>query len=342
MRPRLSQPTFLALAIVVTCGGIAHAQDEKAGAWLDATSPVPWHEPGGAIPAAPAVDSSPDPRCREQARPPQTEADGLVRKRGWDLVGPYQGGWDIVVVRGAAGYDGMCRPLQFQAFVLVRGRFAGTLAPAPMDSRTDGALSAVALVGPTRLVADYVRYETSDPLCCPSRTMQVTFEIDGDPPIVHPVTGRDGSPSRPSPSVPSRPSPGDDPSRPSRDASGSASALSSLEGTFWQLVRFEGGDGTVLTPDDGSKYTIDFQADGHLAARIDCNRGRGTWTSDGARLQLGPMALTRAMCPPGSLHDRIVRHWDAVSSYVVRDGHLFLVLKADGGTYEFAPASEAK
>src|SRR5262245_14599682 len=109
-----------------------------------------------------------------------------------------------------------------------------------------------------------------------------------------------------------------------------------LGGTSWQLVKFEGGDETVLTPDDGAKYTLEFGTDGSLAARIDCNRGRGTWTSAGPnQLELGPMALTRAMCPSGSLHDRIVRQMPFVRSYIIKDGRLFLSLMADGGTYEF-------
>jgi para-nitrobenzyl esterase len=109
--------------------------------------------------------------------------------------------------------------------------------------------------------------------------------------------------------------------------------------TSWQLVQFEGGDGSVLTPDDGTKYTLTFNADGSFAARIDCNRGSGTWKSTApSQLELGPMALTRAMCPPESLHDRIVKHLPYVRSYVIKDGHLFLSLMADGGIYEFEPA----
>jgi para-nitrobenzyl esterase len=111
-----------------------------------------------------------------------------------------------------------------------------------------------------------------------------------------------------------------------------------LTGTSWQLVRFEGGDGTVLTPDDKGKYTVAFETNGRLSARIDCNRGNGTWKSAGPNhLELGPLAITRAMCPRGSLHDRIVRHWPFVRSYVIRDGRLFVSLMADGGIYEFEP-----
>jgi hypothetical protein len=49
------------------------------------------------------------------------------------------------------------------------------------------------------------------------------------------------------------------------------------------------------------------------------------------------LALTRAQCPPGSLHDQIVKQWRNIRSYVIRDGHLFLGLKVDGGIYEFEP-----
>ena len=111
-----------------------------------------------------------------------------------------------------------------------------------------------------------------------------------------------------------------------------------LGGTSWQLVRFQGGDDKVLVPDDRSRYTIAFGTDGAVSARIDCNRARGTWKSPGPnQLEFGPLAVTRALCPPGSLHDRIVTHWGYVRSYVIRGGHLYLSLMADGGIYEFEP-----
>ena len=119
---------------------------------------------------------------------------------------------------------------------------------------------------------------------------------------------------------------------------GLAKDPSGLTGTSWQLVRFQGGDDTVLRPDERAKYTFEFGEDGILSVRIDCNRARGSWKSEGpSRLEFGPMAITRAQCPPGSLHDRIVKHLPYMVSYVIRDGHLFLSLIADGGIYEFEP-----
>ena len=57
----------------------------------------------------------------------------------------------------------------------------------------------------------------------------------------------------------------------------SQSRETGLGGTSWQLVKFQSSDDKTLTPDDKTKYTIEFSTDGGLAARIDCNRGRGTW-----------------------------------------------------------------
>lgn len=113
---------------------------------------------------------------------------------------------------------------------------------------------------------------------------------------------------------------------------------SELSGTSWQLVKFQGGDGELVIPDDKSKYTISFGNDNRVTARFDCNRGNGSWKSAGPnQLEFGLLALTRATCPPGSLHDRIVRHWPFVRSYTIKNGHLLLSLMADGGIYEFEP-----
>ena len=130
----------------------------------------------------------------------------------------------------------------------------------------------------------------------------------------------------------------------SATSQGSARLPSSgLTGTSWQLVTFQSSDDSTLTPDDRRSYTIEFAANGRLNARIDCNRGRGTWKASGSsNLELGPLALTRAKCPTGSLHDQIVKQWGNIRSYIIKDGHLFLALMADGGIYEFEPLIEGK
>jgi para-nitrobenzyl esterase len=119
--------------------------------------------------------------------------------------------------------------------------------------------------------------------------------------------------------------------------------LPPLDGTSWQLVKFQGGDGKTLVPDDKSKYTLAFGSNGILTARIDCNRGNGSWSSSApGQVRAGVFAVTRASCPPGSLYDQIVRQLGHVRSYIVKDGHLYLSLMADGGTYELEPIPAAQ
>jgi para-nitrobenzyl esterase len=103
-------------------------------------------------------------------------------------------------------------------------------------------------------------------------------------------------------------------------------------------VKFQGGDGKAEFPVDRSQYTFTFNTDGSFTARIDCNRGRGSWKSSGpGQLELGPMAMTRAMCAPGSMHDNMVKQMPSIRSYMIRDGRLFISLMADAGTYELEP-----
>ena len=111
--------------------------------------------------------------------------------------------------------------------------------------------------------------------------------------------------------------------------------LAGIGDTSWQVVKFQGGDGSVVTPDDKTKYTVSFTNNGDLSVRFDCNRGRGTWILNGpSEVRFGPLAMTRVMCPPGSMHDHLVRQWPQVRSFSVRGGHLFLSLRADSGIYE--------
>jgi uncharacterized lipoprotein YbaY len=116
---------------------------------------------------------------------------------------------------------------------------------------------------------------------------------------------------------------------------------SPLAGTSWQLVKIQSSDEKTSMPDDKSKYTITFEADGLVSARLDCNRGSGTWKSEGPnQVRFGPIMMTRMLCPPGSLDTRIARDFDAIRTFTMKEGRLFLSLLADGGIYEFEPLSQ--
>ena len=118
-----------------------------------------------------------------------------------------------------------------------------------------------------------------------------------------------------------------------------------LAGTSWQLLAIQSMDdaqGTTRVHEPG-RFRLEFGRDGRAALRLDCNRGNGTYqvqaAGDGSSgaLTFGPIAATRAMCPPPHLDERIARDLVHVRSYLLKDGKLYLSLLADGGIYEWAP-----
>ena len=121
------------------------------------------------------------------------------------------------------------------------------------------------------------------------------------------------------------------------------SGANELAGTSWKLIRMQAGDETTIVPGDGSKYTITFEGNGRVVARVDCNRGSSTWKSTRAnQLQFGSWSMTHAKCPPGSLHDRIVTEGAMVRAYSIKDGHLFLSGMSAGGSYELEPLTNPR
>jgi hypothetical protein len=71
----------------------------------------------------------------------------------------------------------MCRPVAYNLFVFVAGRFAGVLSPTHMTSRLDSSAGAVRLPLPA-ITADFARYTSTDALCCPSSHVRVSYRID--------------------------------------------------------------------------------------------------------------------------------------------------------------------
>jgi heat shock protein HslJ len=113
-----------------------------------------------------------------------------------------------------------------------------------------------------------------------------------------------------------------------------------LGGTSWQLVQIMSMDDSTYVPEDPSLYTLNFTTDGAINVVADCNRGKGSWTSEAhGNLQFGPIAATMAMCQPGSLHDIYMAQFQWVRSYVMQDGRLFLATMADGAIIEFKPVA---
>jgi heat shock protein HslJ len=116
---------------------------------------------------------------------------------------------------------------------------------------------------------------------------------------------------------------------------------SPLANTEWRLREIQSMDDAVgsVRPDDPSLYTMRLNADGTVAMRLNCNRAAGTWKAEpgpggsSGRFEFGPLAATRASCPPPSLDERVSGQAQYFRSYILKDGRLHLSLMADGGIY---------
>jgi len=188
---RAGAAVLLAAGLAAAGTVVADAQaPARGGDWLDRPLSV-WNWPGVPPPRAPEAGEEARNRqyCEASIRLPTSEVDRTLTEAGWFLFSAVQGWGDAVVLMANAAWDGMCRPSQYQFFVFVDGRFAGTLSPVLMDSRTDGAGQRVTLGSDRELTADFLRYGESDPLCCPTRLTEARFQIvrGAEGPVVVPL-----------------------------------------------------------------------------------------------------------------------------------------------------------
>jgi heat shock protein HslJ len=124
--------------------------------------------------------------------------------------------------------------------------------------------------------------------------------------------------------------------------SGSANPLA---GTSWRLVSFTSMDDAtgVTFPEDSSLYTMKLNEDGTVNMRLNCNRANGAWSIDpsadpsNGRFEFGPLATTKALCPPPSMDELIARQAQYIRGYLLEDGRLYLSLMADGGIFAWEP-----
>lgn len=172
----------------------AGAKPPVAG-WLDHNTIANWNKPAGAIPRGPkSANADMIAQCakrgaEETKQSPATPETRQVTAAGWLGATVERQVGDTVFVFARNGLDGMCRPLAYQYFVFVGGRFVGTLAPRPMDSREDGSGLLEKTAQARRFVVEYARYRENDARCCPSRTSSVAYEVRDTPggPLAVPV-----------------------------------------------------------------------------------------------------------------------------------------------------------
>ena len=105
----------------------------------------------------------------------------------------------------------------------------------------------------------------------------------------------------------------------------------------WTGMSTPAGLRTIDTPE---RYTVRFDSAGRVSVRADCNRGSATYSVRPNReIRLNPLALTRAMCPTGSMSDQFAAQVGRVTRYEVRAGDLYLSFPTESTTLRFRRAA---
>ena len=105
---------------------------------------------------------------------------------------------------------------------------------------------------------------------------------------------------------------------------------------IWQGMQRR-NEGAVM-PDAPDRYTLEFQPGGRVSVRADCNRGSGSYRLDGRSLSFGPLALTRAMCGPGSRDVEFLNGLAAVRGHENNGRELALTFADGAGSMRFRAA----
>lgn len=182
---------MLLVGLLVVSVSAGRAVD--AASWLDRPL-APWNTLEARLPQAQVGREARDKilnRCTLTPRQ-STPAERLLAAAGWvpflqfdrQLVRD-----DVEIVGGMTAADNDCRPVDFNIFVFVWGRFAGTLSPNQMTSTKDGSAGAIRIGANDTITADFARYVREDLECCPSSHVTVRYQITrkGGQAVVTPI-----------------------------------------------------------------------------------------------------------------------------------------------------------
>ncbi len=269
---------FLVSTMFLTAFSISAQTVQTNKTWLD--QPLrDWNRTGNNLPILPrpsamSNDAEMFKRCYEQVRQPANTAEEAVAKMGWKLYGASQRYGTTQVFTALSGFDGMCRPLGYQAFVYWEGRYAGTLSPVAMDSRTDGSLTDIRLTTPTSISAEFVRYNQMDALCCPSRISNVFYELKRDDvPDLMPTNIETNATTQ------------------TNNQTGNNSGANSLFDKHWTLTKIGNQNVTADKP------FIEFnEGEKRISGDAGCNLFSGGFEMNGTKLKLSNIAGTLRAC----------------------------------------------
>jgi heat shock protein HslJ len=117
-----------------------------------------------------------------------------------------------------------------------------------------------------------------------------------------------------------------------------------LIGNDWHLVSIEAsGSTSTLTPELQARHTLALRDEGEAQVRLDCNRGRTTWTAGqpmnrASTITFGPVASTRMLCPQPSYGEQFAAALGAAQRFTRSPDGRELVIEGPGGRLTFTAA----
>ncbi len=108
-----------------------------------------------------------------------------------------------------------------------------------------------------------------------------------------------------------------------------------LTAQAWQWVSFMDQSAGEIPVTDPQNYTVDFQPDGTMQVKADCNNASGTYTADGSNMSIALGPTTRVACSPESNSEQFLSYLGGAALYSITNGRLQIELMADSGTMTF-------
>lgn len=126
-------------------------------------------------------------------------------------------------------------------------------------------------------------------------------------------------------------------------ADAAPTAPGALLGSQWRLVSLQqtrDHRAAAARPSAEALYQLQLQPDGRVSMRVNCNRANGRWSAQAGRVvahgrfSFGPLASTRAFCPPPNLDAALLEQLRTTRAYrlspIGHSGKRSLSLISDG------------
>lgn len=115
-----------------------------------------------------------------------------------------------------------------------------------------------------------------------------------------------------------------------------------LIGVTWEWLEFQSSIGTTVDPAADDVHQVLFNDGGTVSIETPCASGSGTFQDTADGLDLDLTGIDASDCAADSPTALLLRDLDMATSYVIREGQLFIALPMDGGIHQFQPVYETE